>query len=62
MPLEDRFVDEPRKLRVTVIGGGLAGILAGILLPRKVPGIELEILEKNSALVSAWSVAFQQGI
>lgn len=50
--LIDRFVDEPRKIRVVVIGGGLAGILAGCLLPEKVPGIELVIYEKNPDFVS----------
>ena len=46
--LEDRLLDEPRKLRVAIIGAGLAGITAGILLPIKVPGIELTIFVKNS--------------
>jgi hypothetical protein len=50
--LFDRFIDEPRPLRVAVIGGGLAGILAGILLPPKVPNIKLTIYEKNHDLVS----------
>lgn len=50
--LVDRFVDEPRRLKVVVIGGGLAGILAGCLLPPKVPGIELVIYEKNPDFVS----------
>lgn len=50
--LINRFVDEPRKIRVVVIGGGLAGILAGCLLPEKVPGIELVIYEKNPDFVS----------
>lgn len=50
--LEDHPIDERRKLRVIVIGAGLSGILAGILLPIKVPGIELTILEKNSDVVS----------
>ena len=50
--LVDRYIDEPRSLRVAVIGGGLAGIVAGILLPVKVPGIELTIFEKNSDFVS----------
>lgn len=50
--LVDRFVDEPRKIKVIIIGGGLAGILGGCLLPQKVPGIELVIYEKNSDFVS----------
>ncbi|KAL8822254.1 MAG: hypothetical protein Q9191_007005 [Dirinaria sp. TL-2023a] len=50
--LEDHPIDEGRKLRVIVIGAGLSGILAGILLPIKVPGIELTILEKNADVVS----------
>lgn len=52
IPLIDRFIDEPRPLRVAVIGGGLTGILAGILLPEKVPGIDLTIYDKNDNFVS----------
>ena len=55
--LIDRFVDEPRPLRVAVIGGGLSGVLAGILLPAKVPGIQLTIFEKNNDFVSESIVA-----
>jgi hypothetical protein len=49
--LEDRFIDEPRTLRVAVIGAGLAGVTAGILLPAKVPSIDLVIYEKNEDVV-----------
>lgn len=49
--LEDRFIDEPRTLRVAVIGAGLAGVIAGILLPAKVPSIDLVIYEKNEDVV-----------
>lgn len=52
LPLIDRYIDEPRPLRVAVIGGGMTGILAGILLPSKVPGIILTIYDKNSDFVS----------
>lgn len=52
IPLVDRYVDEPRSLRVAVIGAGLAGVIAGVLLPAKVPGIELTIFEKNADVVS----------
>lgn len=50
--LIDRFIDEPRPLRVAVIGGGLAGVIAGVLLPKKVPGVQLIIYEKNNDFVS----------
>jgi hypothetical protein len=50
--LIDRFVDEPRPLSLAIIGGGLAGILAGILLPVKVPGLIITIYEKNEDFVS----------
>ncbi|KAK5633183.1 hypothetical protein RRF57_008897 [Xylaria bambusicola] len=49
--LEDRYIDEPRSLKVVVIGAGLTGITTGALLPRKVPGIRLTIFEKNSDVV-----------
>ena len=50
--LIDRYVDEPRELRVAVLGAGLSGVLSGILLPAKVPGIKLTIFEKNADVVS----------
>lgn len=50
-PLVDRYIDEPRSIRVAVIGAGLSGVLAGILLPAKVPGIKLTIFDKNADVV-----------
>lgn len=47
-------IDYHRELKVAVIGGGLSGITAGILLPKKVPNIKLTILEKNSDLGGTW--------
>ena len=52
--IEDHPVDERRQLRVAVIGAGLAGITAGVLLPHKVPGISLKIYEKNSDVGGVW--------
>lgn len=51
-------IDHVRELKVAVIGAGLAGINAGILLPAKVPGIKLTIFEKNEEVVCltrSWS-------
>lgn len=53
LQLENHPIDQVRSLRVAVIGAGLAGITAGILLPAKVPGIKLRIYEKNSDVVSS---------
>ncbi|GKT91830.1 4-hydroxyacetophenone monooxygenase [Colletotrichum tofieldiae] len=52
--LLDRHADEPCHLRVTVIGAGIAGIVAGALLLAKVPGIELTIFEKNADVGGVW--------
>ncbi|CAK7211031.1 hypothetical protein SEUCBS140593_001030 [Sporothrix eucalyptigena] len=52
--IEDHPVDERRNLRVVVIGAGLAGITAGVLLPHKVPGIHLTIFEKNADVGGVW--------
>lgn len=51
LELVDHHIDDVRSLRVVVIGAGLSGILAGILLPVKVPKIQLTILEKNDDVV-----------
>ncbi|KAK3348553.1 hypothetical protein B0H65DRAFT_178545 [Neurospora tetraspora] len=50
----NRFIDQPREVRVAVIGGGLSGILAGVLLPAKVPNIKLTIYEKNHDFGGTW--------
>lgn len=50
--LSEHPIDAPREISVAILGAGLAGVLAGILLPIKVPGIKLTILEKNADVVS----------
>lgn len=59
LELEDKPIDEIRQLKVAVIGAGLSGITAGILLPAKVPGIEMTILEKNADVVRSRSRSMQ---
>lgn len=58
LTLEDRCIDDFRPLRVAVIGAGLSGILSGILLPLKVPNIQLTIFEKSKELVSKLICSF----
>ena len=49
--IEEHPIDQVRPIKVGVIGGGLSGITAGILLPVKLPGLNLQIYDKNSDLV-----------
>jgi heterodisulfide reductase subunit A-like polyferredoxin len=51
LQVEDCPIDETSRLSVIVVGAGIGGITAGILLPQKVPGIELTILERHSDVV-----------
>ncbi|KAE8440550.1 hypothetical protein EG329_007243 [Mollisiaceae sp. DMI_Dod_QoI] len=52
--LEDHPIDSDRSIRVAVIGAGIAGVTAGVLLPIKVPGIDLQIYEKNKDVGGTW--------
>ncbi|MCJ1242068.1 hypothetical protein MMC14_010075 [Varicellaria rhodocarpa] len=52
--LEDHPIDEVPILKVAVVGAGLSGITAGVLLPIKVPGISLQIFEKNADVGGTW--------
>lgn len=49
--IEEHPIDEVPRLKVVVVGAGIAGVNAGILLPRKVPDIDLVILERHADLV-----------
>ncbi|PGG95311.1 hypothetical protein AJ79_10128 [Helicocarpus griseus UAMH5409] len=52
--IEERPIDEVGDISVGVVGAGMAGILAGVLLPPKVPGLDLRIYEKNSDVGGTW--------
>ncbi|RDW77901.1 FAD protein [Coleophoma crateriformis] len=52
--LEDHPIDEIHPVKVAVIGAGLSGITAGALIPVKVPGVNLQILEKNPDVGGTW--------
>ncbi|TQN67988.1 FAD-binding monooxygenase moxY [Colletotrichum shisoi] len=60
--LVERYIDEPRELRVAVVGAGLSGVLAGILLPAKVPGIKLTVYEKNADVGGTWFENIYPGV
>ena len=49
--LEEHPIDEVRPMKVGVIGAGLAGVTAGILLPAKLPGLDLRVWDKNTDVV-----------
>lgn len=49
--LEEHPVDKVRPIKVGVIGAGLTGITAGVLLPAKLPGLDLRIYDKNFDVV-----------
>lgn len=53
--LSEQPIDEVRELKVAVIGAGISGITAGILLPAKVPGIKVTILDKNADVVGHYT-------
>ncbi|KAF3202707.1 hypothetical protein TWF191_004845 [Orbilia oligospora] len=52
--LEQRAVDEPRAIKVIVIGAGISGILAGIRLPQRIENLDLVIYEKNPEVGGTW--------
>ncbi|KAF2023486.1 FAD/NAD(P)-binding domain-containing protein [Setomelanomma holmii] len=55
-------IDHVREVSIAVIGAGLAGINAGILLPAKVPGIKLTIFEKNQDVSGTWLENIYPGV
>jgi NADH dehydrogenase FAD-containing subunit len=55
LELEDHPLDEYRRLRVIVVGAGISGISSAILLPAKVPNLDLVIYERNSDVVRSFT-------
>ncbi|KAL1976785.1 hypothetical protein VTN31DRAFT_3067 [Thermomyces dupontii] len=52
--IEEHPIDQVRDVKVAVIGAGLAGVSAGVLLPAKLPGIDLTIYDKNADVGGTW--------
>ena len=53
LTIEERPIDETPKLRVIVVGAGITGVTAAVLLPIKVPGVDLVIYERDSDVVNS---------
>lgn len=49
-----RPVDQPRPMKVIVIGAGMSGTIAGIFFPRAIENLSLTIYEKNAGLGGTW--------
>ncbi|THU82650.1 FAD/NAD(P)-binding domain-containing protein [Dendrothele bispora CBS 962.96] len=48
------YSDEPRRMKVVVIGTGFCGITAGIRFLQKIPNLELVIYEANAGVGGVW--------
>ncbi|KAJ5542821.1 hypothetical protein N7535_005245 [Penicillium sp. DV-2018c] len=46
--MEDRSIDESRRMRVVIIGAGISGILACIRFKQRIPNIDLRLYDKNA--------------
>ncbi|KAH7125975.1 hypothetical protein EDB81DRAFT_872177 [Dactylonectria macrodidyma] len=62
LELEDHPIDEHPPIRVVVVGAGISGIIAGILLPAKVPGLDLVIYERNDDIGGVWHSNIYPGV
>lgn len=49
-----RAIDDPRPLRVVVVGAGISGILATIRLRDAISPLELVVYEKNAEVGGTW--------
>ncbi|KAL4738276.1 hypothetical protein BDV11DRAFT_206119 [Aspergillus similis] len=52
--LEEHPVDKRLPIRAIVVGAGITGVTAGVLLPAKVPELSLVIYERHSDIGGVW--------
>ncbi|KAJ5143319.1 uncharacterized protein N7515_002106 [Penicillium bovifimosum] len=52
--MEERSIDESRRLRVVIIGAGISGILACIRFKQRIPNIDLCLYDKNAEIGGTW--------
>ena len=50
----EQAVENPRPIKVIVIGAGLSGIYCGIRVPERLRNCELKIYEKNPSVGGTW--------
>ncbi|KAK7221611.1 hypothetical protein V2G26_009614 [Clonostachys chloroleuca] len=62
LSLEEHPIDQAPSLKVIVVGAGIAGINAAILLPAKVPGLELTIYEREADIGGVWHQCTYPGV
>ncbi|CZR60612.1 related to monooxigenase [Phialocephala subalpina] len=62
LDLEEHPIDAAPRIKVIVVGAGIAGINAAILLPVKVPGIDLVIYERESDIGGVWHQCTYPGV
>lgn len=55
LTLEDHPIDATPAIRVVIVGAGISGITAAVLLPEKVSGIDLAIYERSREIVGSHS-------
>ncbi|KAF5484230.1 FAD-binding monooxygenase aflW [Colletotrichum fructicola] len=60
--IEEHPIDEYEPIRAIVVGGGISGIIASILLPAKVPNIDLVVYERNSDIGGVWHTNIYPGV
>lgn len=51
LELEEHSINSVPRVKAIVVGSGIAGINAAILLPAKVPGLDLVVYERSSDIV-----------
>lgn len=52
--LREGVIENPRKIKVIVVGAGYSGIYHGIRIPERIKNCELTIFEKNDAVGGTW--------
>ncbi|KAJ9145015.1 FAD/NAD(P)-binding domain-containing protein [Pleurostoma richardsiae] len=62
LDLEEHPIDIPKSIKVVVVGAGITGINAAILLPAKVPGIELVVFERDPDVGGIWNQCIYPGV